>query len=143
MNIVFGVILLVAALFLVVAVLLQHGKDHNLSGTIAGAGESFFGKSKGSTVDRKLSVLTTVVSIVFVVLVLVVYLRYDNWAAKKVNAGTPAGADAAVTQTTGDGTEKESELPSVENTEELPSGDNAADVPPEDAPANTDAEAGN
>ena len=86
MNIVVGVLLIIAAVVLIVTVLLQHGKDHNLSGTIAGAGESFFGKSKAGTIDRKLSVVTTVVSIVFVVLVLVMYLRWDNWMAKKADA---------------------------------------------------------
>ena len=72
--IVLCVLLLVAAVFLTVAILLQHGKSHNLSGTIAGASETFFGKTKGSTIDRKLSTLTTVVAIVFVVLVLVAFL---------------------------------------------------------------------
>ncbi len=74
MDIAIGIILIVCAVFLVIAVLLQHGKNHNLSGTIAGGAETFFGKSKASTIDKKLSTLTTVVSIVFVVLVLVSYL---------------------------------------------------------------------
>ena len=74
MDIAIGIILIVCAVFLVVAVLLQHGKNHNLSGTIAGGAETFFGKSKASTIDKKLSTLTTIVSIVFVVLVLVSYL---------------------------------------------------------------------
>lgn len=69
-----GIILMVTAVFLVVVVLMQHGKDHNLSGTIAGASETFFGKNKASTFDRRLSSLTSVVSVVFVVLVLVMYL---------------------------------------------------------------------
>ena len=50
-TIVLCVLLLISAAFLTVAILLQHGKSHNLSGTIAGASETFFGKSKGSTVD--------------------------------------------------------------------------------------------
>ena len=94
MNIVVGVLLIIAAVVLIVTVLLQHGKDHNLSGTIAGAGESFFGKSKASTIDRKLSGVTTVVSIVFVVLVLIMYLRWDNWAAKKADAAPQKPAEA-------------------------------------------------
>ena len=39
-----------------------------------GGAETFFGKSKASTMDKKLSKLTTIVAIVFVVLVLVAYL---------------------------------------------------------------------
>ena len=71
MQIAIGIILIISAIFLVVAVLMQHGKDHNLSGTIAGGAETFFGKSKASTLDKKLSKLTTIVAIVFTLLVLV------------------------------------------------------------------------
>lgn len=74
MQIAIGIVLILAAIFLVVAVLMQSGKSHNLSGTIAGGAETFFGKSKASTMDKKLSKLTTIVAIVFVVLVLVAYL---------------------------------------------------------------------
>lgn len=78
MQVAIGIILIIAAIFLVVAVLMQNGKDHNLSGTIAGGAETFFGKTKGSTLDKKLSKLTTVVAIVFCVLVLVSYLMQDT-----------------------------------------------------------------
>lgn len=78
MQIAIGIILIISAIFLVVAVLMQHGKDHNLSGTIAGGAETFFGKSKASTWDKKLSKLTTVVAIVFTLLVLVSYLMQDT-----------------------------------------------------------------
>ena len=78
MEIVLGILLLVAALFLIVAVLMQSGKSKNLSGTIAGGAETFFGKSKGSTIDKKLSTLTTIVAIIFVVLVIVVFVMQDD-----------------------------------------------------------------
>ncbi len=78
MQIAIGIILIISAIFLVVAVLMQHGKDHNLSGTIAGGAETFFGKSKASTWDKKLSKLTTIVAIVFTLLVLVSYLMQDT-----------------------------------------------------------------
>ena len=45
MYIAIGIILLAAALFLVVAVLLQTGKSQGLSGTISGGSETFFGKN--------------------------------------------------------------------------------------------------
>lgn len=70
----FGIILLIASVFLIVAVLMQHGKSHNLSGTIAGGAETFFGKSKGKTIDRTLSKLTTIVAIIFTCLVIFVYV---------------------------------------------------------------------
>lgn len=75
MQIAIGIILIVAAVFLVGAVLMQSGKANNrLSGAIAGGAETFFGKTKGSTIDKKLSKVTTIVAIVFVILVLVSYL---------------------------------------------------------------------
>ncbi len=74
MQLAIGIVLIVAAVFLVVAVLMQDGKSHNLSGAIAGGAETFCGKSKAATLNKKLSVLTTAVAIVFVLLVLVSYL---------------------------------------------------------------------
>ena len=84
MEIVIGILLILAALFLIVAVLMQSGKSHNLSGTIAGGAETFFGKSKATTIDKKLSKATTIVAIVFVILVLVSYLAQNNDSAENV-----------------------------------------------------------
>ena len=78
MEIAIGIILIITAIFLVIAVLMQQGKNHNLSGAIAGGAETFFGKSKASTLDKKLSKLTTVVAIVFTLVVLVSYLMQDT-----------------------------------------------------------------
>ena len=73
-EIVLGVILCVMAAVLVTCVLLQSGKEKSLSGTIAGAGESFFSKSKGKTKEKMLSRITTLMAIVFVILVVVLYV---------------------------------------------------------------------
>ena len=72
-TIVISILLLILALFLIVAVLMQQGKSHNLSGTIAGGAETFFGKSKAQTWNRKLSVITSVLAVVFAVLVCILY----------------------------------------------------------------------
>jgi preprotein translocase subunit SecG len=53
---------------------MQDGKSHNLSGAIAGGAETFFGKSKAEGMKKGLSVGTTIVGIVFTLLVLVSYL---------------------------------------------------------------------
>ena len=74
MELTLGIILLVLAIALVVLVLFQSGKEKNLSGSIAGGAETFFGKTKGSDISKKLSVITTVLSIVFVLLVIAMYL---------------------------------------------------------------------
>ena len=78
LQIVFMIIMLIAAVFLVVAVLMQHGKSHGLSGTIAGGAENFFGKEKGKAIDKKLAKLTAIVAIVFVVLTLVAFVIQDQ-----------------------------------------------------------------
>ena len=99
MQIAIGILLIIAAVFLVVAVLMQSGKSHNLSGTIAGGAETFFGKAKGSTIDKKLSKLTTIVAIVFVVLVLVSYLMQDTVDLSSLGGQTIIPSDAVVSDT--------------------------------------------
>ncbi len=105
LDLVFGIILLVAAVFLVIAVLMQSGKSHNLSGAIAGGAETFFGKEKGKTMDKMFSKLTTVVAIVFVLLVIVVYVIQDDtdfdamlndYLAQQTTVDTSADSDAAI-----------------------------------------------
>ena len=73
-EIIFGILLLVRSVFLVVAVLMQSGKDKRLSGSIAGGAETFFGKGKCSTMDKLLSKLTTIVAIIFMVIVIAMYI---------------------------------------------------------------------
>ena len=74
LEITLGVIVCVLAVVLIVCVLLQSGKEKSLSGTITGAGESFFGKSRGRTKDKILSRVTTALSFVFVIVVVVMYI---------------------------------------------------------------------
>ena len=73
-EIVLGVILCVMAAVLITCVLLQSGKEKSLSGTIAGAGESFFGRNKGKTKEKMLSRITTLMAVIFVILVVVLYV---------------------------------------------------------------------
>ena len=95
---VLGVILLVFALFLIVSVLMQHGKAKNISGAIAGGAETFFGKTKGSTIDKMLSKITTVVAIIFVIIVVVVYIMQDT-AVEEYKSFEDALKTPAVTDT--------------------------------------------
>ena len=95
LNITLGIVLLIGAIFLIVAVLMQSGKSHKLSGTIAGGAETFFGKTKGKSIDKLFSRLTTIVSIVFVVLVIVVYIFQD----KPIEDAKNDALDDAITDT--------------------------------------------
>jgi len=72
-EMILGAIILVFAVFLTIAVLLQQGKSHNL-GTIAGGAETFFGKEKGKTIDKILATVTSIVSVVFVIAVIILYV---------------------------------------------------------------------
>ena len=71
---VLGIVIIVMAVALVALVLLQSGKDKRLSGTIAGAAETFFAKGKSKSRDKILAKITKVMSFVFVVLVVVLYI---------------------------------------------------------------------
>ena len=73
-EIVMGIVLLVMALFLVVAVLLQSGSDKRLSGASAGGADTFLGKERGSRLDKLLNVLTPIVAGVFALVVIVMYI---------------------------------------------------------------------
>ena len=74
LEIVLGIVILVLSVILVVCVLMQSGKDKRLSGSIAGGAETFFGKTKGKTTDKIFSRLTTILSFVFAVLAVIMYI---------------------------------------------------------------------
>lgn len=85
-QIILGIALLVMAVFLVIAVLMQSGSSKKLSGSIAGGAETFFGKNKGKTLDKMFNKLTNIVSIIFVIVVLVTY--YYSVPAKDTNSSS-------------------------------------------------------
>ncbi len=74
--IILGAILLVLAIALVILVLLQQGKDKKLSGAIAGGADTFYGKNKTASKDKVLSIVTTVIAVVFVAIVVAMYLIF-------------------------------------------------------------------
>ena len=73
LEITLGIILIVFAVFLVVAVLLQSSKDQGI-GVISGAAESFLGKDRNSRLDKLLNKLTPIIAGVFAIIVLAMYL---------------------------------------------------------------------
>ena len=73
LEITLGIILLVMAAFLMVAVMLQDGKDKK-SGVISGGAETFFGKSNVTTADKILNRLTVAVAIAFALIVIIMYI---------------------------------------------------------------------
>ena len=68
------VVQIIVSLVLTTVVLMQSGKEAGLSGSIAGGAETFFGKNKARTIDGMLSILTTVLAILFIVISFVLSL---------------------------------------------------------------------
>ena len=120
MELAFGIILLVAAVFLVAAVLMQHGKSHGMSGTITGGAETFFGSGKGRTIDNILSKVTTVVAIVFCVLVIVIFMLQGKVTG---TSSKPAG-----NQETSQSTESTETTESTESTDSTDSTEDHSDA---------------
>lgn len=74
LEIILGIAILLLSVVLVVFVLMQSGKDKKLSGSIAGGADTFFGKSKVKSNDKLLSRVTTILSLVFVVVMVALYI---------------------------------------------------------------------
>ena len=74
LEFVFGGVLIAMAIFLLVIVLAQSGKEKGLSGSISGGADTYFGKNKGRSMDKILSRVTTVTAILFGALVVALYV---------------------------------------------------------------------
>lgn len=72
-------VLLVAAIFIVVGVTLQKSSKDGLSGTIVGGTETYYGKDKAVQKDKVLGKWLLIVSVVFAVAVLVVYVMQPDY----------------------------------------------------------------
>ena len=72
-------VLLVAALFIVVVVSLQKSEDKGLSGTIVGGTETYYGKDKSIQKNKKLGKWVLIISIIFALAVLAVYVIQPDY----------------------------------------------------------------
>ena len=80
MEIVLLAVLLLSALFIVVAVIFQKSGDEGLSGTIAGGNsDTFWGKEKTASTERVWFKWTVVAAIVFAVAVLAAYVIQPDY----------------------------------------------------------------
>ena len=96
-SVIIGVLLILVALAIVGAVLLQSSKNARQSGVISGGAEAFFGKSKGKAIDRKLNRITMVLCIVFTALVLAIYVLQPDKAHIGNEGFNPDATTAATT----------------------------------------------
>ncbi len=122
MDIVIGIILIAAALFLIVAVFLQSDKDHGLSGTITGSSsDTYYGKNKGNTMERMLSKVTAVITVIFVGLVLVSFIIQDDDDINK-NFQNITESSEQTTVADSDTTASDSDTTSAETTADADTG---------------------
>lgn len=73
LAIIIAIIDILICLALIILVIFQEGHAKGL-GIIGGGADTFFGKSKGRSIDAKLKRFTTIAAIVFAVLTIVLYL---------------------------------------------------------------------
>ncbi len=64
-KVIVGVIHIILSILIIALILLQSGKQAGLSGAVGGAGESFFGKNKGRTMDAIFSRFTKICALGF------------------------------------------------------------------------------
>ena len=67
MSVVFGILLMIAAIIMIVTIMLQSSERSGL-GAVSGAAETFFGKNKAKGMEAKLAMITKISATVFVVL---------------------------------------------------------------------------
>ena len=80
MEYVLVVILILSAIFIIGAVLLQSSDKEGLSGTISGKQETYYGKDGSTRLDKILFKWTAIVSIVFAVAVFLAYVIQPDYA---------------------------------------------------------------
>lgn len=122
METVIGVLLIIMGIFLIISVLMQSSKDHRLSGSIAGGAETFFGKQKGKTLDALFNKLTTIVTIIFVVLVLALYVMQPS--LEELMAQNPTQSEQGADET-GDNTDENGDSADANGDNTDANGDNA------------------
>ena len=92
-QLILGILLFVSAIFLIVAVLMQTGKSKGVGSAISGgSSETYFGKNKGKSRDKKLALLTTIVAIIFVVFALLSFIIQPYEDLHEVNPSTTTTA---------------------------------------------------
>lgn len=101
-QLILGILLFVSAIFLIVAVLMQTGKSKGVGSAIGGgSSETYFGKNKGKSRDKKLALLTTIVAIIFVVFALLSFIiqPYEDLDAVSTTTTTTKAPTSANSST--------------------------------------------
>ena len=109
LGIILGIILLLAAVFLIVAILLQNNKSKGTGVVTGNTTETYFGKNANQSKDKKLAIITTVVAIIFVLTVIIAFVAQDyelvypeSIVGTGTGSGTGSGSDDLVKDTASD-----------------------------------------
>ena len=71
LQIVLAILTIIVSIVIILLVVIQESKQQGLSGAIAGAADSFFGKNKGRTMEAKLEKFTKIAGVLFFIIALV------------------------------------------------------------------------
>ena len=82
-----AIVLILGSVALVVIVLIQSNSAKGLSGAIAGGSETYFGKNKKKSIEKKLLIITIIVAIVFATISLVVCSFQKNATTLAIEDG--------------------------------------------------------
>ena len=74
LSIVLTVLEVITSIALVIVVLLQSGKESGLSGAIFGGSDTYMGKNKSSSLDKKLAASTKWIAAAWILLTLSLHL---------------------------------------------------------------------
>ena len=74
LNLIVTILQLLCGLFIILAVLVQSGKNAGLSGVVGGVADSFLAKNKAKTIDAKLARATKWIGAAFLVLTMILLI---------------------------------------------------------------------
>ena len=148
LSIIIDVVLILIALALIVAVLMQQGQKQGL-GAIGGGAETFFGKNKAKSYEAKMAKITKIGAAIFIVAAIAATIVASHITGKDVEPAateepteTVEPADAEATEepaadATDEPVEEATEAPAEEATE-APA-EEATEAPAEEATAEPEA----
>ena len=115
LNTVLAILLFVSAIFLIVAVLMQSGKDKGAGVITGSSSETYFGKNKSKSKEKKLALLTTIVAVIFIILAILAFVlqdapeEYDPDDYVSSGSGSSAGSKVDTTDSKVDTSDVKSE----------------------------------
>jgi preprotein translocase subunit SecG len=74
LKLIVTILQLLCGLFIILAVLVQSGKNAGLSGVVGGVADSFLAKNKAKTIDAKLARATKWIGAAFLVLTMILLI---------------------------------------------------------------------